>query len=86
MSAHVREKIYQSNEMPPANFLAKTAGGTNPYFTTGAGGMLQSVIFAFQGLEITDKGSKQLTTQLPKKWHSLTITGVGKNEKTYRRK
>ncbi len=80
------KKSYQPNEVPPFNVLAETAGGTNPYFATGAGGMLQSVIFGFGGLEITDKGIKQLTTQLPKKWHSLTITGVGKNEKIYRRK
>ena len=33
---------------------------TNPYFITGAGGTLQSIIFGFAGMEITDKGIKQM--------------------------
>ena len=76
-------KSYQPNELPPFAVLAETAGGTNPYFATGAGGMLQAVLFGFGGLDITENGIVQLNTQLPKKWKSLRITGVGVDEKTF---
>lgn len=76
-------KSYKPNELAPFGVLAETAGGTNPYFATGAGGMLQSVLFGFGGLEITDRGVRQIPTQLPKKWKSLTITGAGKSRTTF---
>lgn len=73
------EKSYKPNEVPPFGVLAETANGTNPYFATGAGGMLQAVIFGFGGLQITDKGIVQKKVQLPKSWKSLTIsTGKAK--------
>lgn len=77
------KQSYIPNEVPPFNVLAETAGGTNPYFATGAGGMLQSVLNGFGGLEITDHGIIQLKTRLPKEWKSLTITSVGSGKKTY---
>lgn len=76
-------RSYQPNEVPPFNVLAETAGGTNPYFATGAGGMLQSVLNGFGGLEITDHGIVQLKTKLPKAWNQLTITGIGTEKKTF---
>lgn len=76
---------YKPNEVPPFGVLAETAGGTNPYFATGAGGMLQAVLFGIGGLEIGPAGISQLDTQLPKKWQSLTITGVGMEKKTFRK-
>ena len=76
-------KSYKPNEVPPFGVLAETAGGTNPYFATGAGGMLQAVIFGLGGLDITEQGIVQLKTKLPGKWKSLTIKGVGKEEKTF---
>lgn len=66
-------KSYQLNEVPPFGVLAETAGGTNPYFATGAGGMLQAVIAGFGGISITDDGVVQESKALPKKWKSLTI-------------
>jgi protein-glucosylgalactosylhydroxylysine glucosidase len=77
-------KSYQPNEVPPFGVLAETAGGTNPYFATGAGGMLQTVIFGFGGLKITDAGIVQGKAVLPKAWKSLTITGVGPGRKTFK--
>lgn len=71
---------YEPNEVPPFGVLAEAAGGTNPYFATGAGGMLQAVLAGFGGLELTDDGIVRLNTQLPGEWESLTITGVGVNE------
>jgi protein-glucosylgalactosylhydroxylysine glucosidase len=70
-------RSYKPNQVPPFGVLAETAGGTNPYFATGAGGMLQSVIFGFGGLNITDVGVVQLKTKLPQQWKSLEISGVG---------
>ncbi|HEX5168867.1 MAG TPA: glycoside hydrolase family 65 protein, partial [Cyclobacteriaceae bacterium] len=67
-------KSYKPNEVPPFGVLAETANGTNPYFATGAGGMLQAVIFGFGGLQITDKGIVQKKVQLPKNWKSLMIS------------
>jgi protein-glucosylgalactosylhydroxylysine glucosidase len=75
-------RSYKPNEVPPFGVLAETAGGTNPYFATGAGGMLQAVMNGFGGLDITDAGITQLKTKLPKKWKSLTIKGIGVDGKT----
>jgi len=37
----------------------------------------------FGGLDITPNGIVQLKTNLPKNWKSLTLTGIGKERKTY---
>ena len=74
---------YLPNLNPPFRVIAETKGGTNPYFATGAGGLIQSVIMGFAGLEITPKGLIQVKSKLPSGWKSLTITGVGKDKKTY---
>ncbi|HRJ28528.1 MAG TPA: glycoside hydrolase family 65 protein [Cyclobacteriaceae bacterium] len=76
-------KSYKANEVPPFGVLAETAGGTNPYFATGAGGMLQSVIFGFGGLSITDQGIQQAKAKLPSKWRSLELKGVGVSRMNY---
>jgi protein-glucosylgalactosylhydroxylysine glucosidase len=76
-------KSYRPNEVPPFGVLSETAGGTNPYFATGAGGMLQSVIFGFGGLQISDMGIQQTKNKLPKSWKSLEIKGVGVSKTNY---
>jgi len=78
-------KSYKPNEVPPFGVVSETAGGTNPYFATGAGGMLQSVLFGIGGLDITERGIIQLDTKLPKQWKSLKMTGIGIDEKTFTR-
>ncbi len=70
-------KSYKPNEVPPFGVLAETAGGTNPYFATGAGGMLQAVLFGFGGLDIAPGGVRQVPSVLPPHWKRLEITGVG---------
>ena len=77
------ERSYQPNEVPPFGVLAETAGGSNPYFATGAGGMLQAVIFGFGGLEIGAEGVRQRPAKLPAHWRSLTIKGVGPDKQTF---
>jgi protein-glucosylgalactosylhydroxylysine glucosidase len=74
---------YIPNLNPPLRVIAETKGGTNPYFATGAGGTLQAVLMGFGGLEITPAGITQIKTVLPKNWKSVTITGVGKDKKTF---
>lgn len=69
-------KSYRPNEVPPFGVLAETAGGTNPYFATGAGGMLQAVLFGFGGVQISDGGLIISAPTLPKQWKNLEIYGV----------
>lgn len=76
---------YKPNEVPPFGVISETAGGTNPYFATGAGGMLQAVINGFCGLEITDEGIEQRPSTIPKTWKSIKVTGVGIDGKTFSR-
>ena len=48
------EDSYLPNLNPPFRVVAEFDGGTNPYFITGAGGTLQTILFGFGGLDITD--------------------------------
>lgn len=80
------KKSYKPNELPPFKVLAETAGGSNPYFATGAGGMLQAIIFGIGGLDINDNGITQLDTPLPKSWTSLKMTGIGAQKKVFENK
>jgi len=80
---HWFQDAYIPNLLPPFRVIAETKGGTNPYFATGAGGILQSVLMGFGGLEITPQGIIQIKTVLPKQWKSVTITGVGVQKKTF---
>ncbi|NHF61335.1 glycoside hydrolase family 65 protein [Flavobacteriaceae bacterium TP-CH-4] len=77
-------RSYEPNKRPPFGALAEAATSDNPYFATGAGGMLQVVLFGFGGLHITEEGIVQKNPILPKEWKSLTITGVGPEKKTYK--
>ena len=82
-AASIFSKSYKPNEVPPFGVISETAGGTNPYFVTGAGGMLQAVLAGFGGLEITDAGIEKRKTTLPKGWGALRITGVGRGSTTF---
>ncbi|HTH30611.1 MAG TPA: hypothetical protein VL946_04635 [Lacibacter sp.] len=80
---HWFKDAYIPNLNPPFRVIAETKGGTNPYFATGAGGILQSVLMGFAGLEITPTGITQIKTVLPANWKSVTVTGVGVQKKTF---
>jgi len=80
---HYFKEAYIPNLNPPFRVIAETKGGTNPYFATGAGGILQCMLMGFGGLDITPTGITQLKSALPPNWKSLTITGVGPQKKTY---
>ena len=77
------EETIIPNKKEPFGVIAETAGGSNPYFATGAGGYLQSVLMGFGGLDITPHGIIQIKSSLPKQWKSLILTGIGKNKKTF---
>lgn len=76
------KESYEPNLNPPFRVIAETKGGTNPYFATGAGGILQSVLMGFGGIDITSKGITQVKSVLPKHWKKLTLTGIGPDKKT----
>lgn len=80
----VFKKSYMDKIRPPFRVLSENADNSRVSFATGLGGILQSVIFGFGGIEITENGIIQLPTQLPSHWKSLTITGVGVEKNTYR--
>jgi protein-glucosylgalactosylhydroxylysine glucosidase len=80
---HFFKDAYEPNLNPPFRVIAETKGGTNPYFATGAGGIIQSLLMGFGGLDITPKGIMQIKSKLPATWKSLKITGVGIEKKTY---
>jgi protein-glucosylgalactosylhydroxylysine glucosidase len=80
---HFFKDAYVPNLNPPFNVIAETKGGTNPYFATGAGGILQSLLNGFGGLEITPTGITQIKSTLPKQWKKLTLTGIGPTKKTF---
>jgi len=80
---HFFQDAYLPNLLPPFRVIAETKGGTNPYFATGAGGVLQAVLMGFGGLDITPTGLVQRKTTLPTGWQSVKITGVGPQRATY---
>jgi len=80
---HWFQDAYVPNLNPPFRVIAETKGGTNPYFATGAGGILQAVLMGFGGLDITPAGIRQVRSVLPKTWTSLTLTGIGPEKKSY---
>jgi trehalose/maltose hydrolase-like predicted phosphorylase len=82
-SFHWFKDAYTPNLNPPFRVIAETKGGSNPYFATGAGGVLQAVLMGFGGLDITSNGIIQIETALPKSWKSLVFTGIGKDKKTF---
>ena len=75
-------KAYLPNSRPPFGVFSESANSNNPYFATGAGAMLQSIIYGFGGVEQTDNGLKYNKGILPKNWKSLKIIGIGDDEKT----
>ena len=80
---HWFKDAYEPNLLPPFRVIAETKGGTNPYFATGAGGILQAVLMGFGGLDITLQGIKQIKTAKPQQWKSVTLKGIGVDKKTY---
>ena len=77
------QRAYVPNKRPPFGVISESPNLDNPYFATGAGGMLQVVLAGFGGLDICDDGIRQVKTSLPVSWNSLIIKGIGREKKTY---
>ena len=82
-AAEVFAYSYKRNEVPPFGVISEAAGGTNPYFATGAGAMLQAVLSGFGGLDIVDEGIRQVPSSIPVSWNKMTISGVGPTKMTF---
>lgn len=76
-------RCYEPNLKKPFGVISETPTSNNPYFMTGAGGLLQAVLNGFCGLQIADEGIVQLPSALPSHWKRVTVTGVGSDKKTY---
>jgi hypothetical protein len=61
---------YEPNLNPPFRVIAETKGGTNPYFATGAGGIIQSMLMGFGGWILRPTGIIQIKSKLPANWKS----------------
>ena len=80
----VFKKSYTDKLRPPFGVLSENANNSRVSFATGLGGILQSVIFGFAGVEITEEGIRQLPAKIPSHWKSLTVTGAGPERQTFR--
>lgn len=76
---------YEPNRLPPFGVLAECKGGTNPYFATGAGGALQTVLMGFCGLDIDYErpGLRQVPSVMPEHWKRVRCTAIGSDRKEY---
>jgi trehalose/maltose hydrolase-like predicted phosphorylase len=77
------KESFHPNKRSPFGALSESATSNNPYFVTGAGGMLQTILFGFGGIHLTDNGIIQKNPILPKAWKSLTLKGIGIDKKTF---
>ncbi len=78
------DQSYIPHKIGPYGLISEAKVNVKPYFLTGAGGMLQAILFGFAGLEITDDGLvRNNNTCLPKGWKSITLKGIGKENKTF---
>ncbi|REC64236.1 glycoside hydrolase family 65 protein [Chryseobacterium pennae] len=78
------KESYEPNLLSPFRVLAETEEGDNPYFITGAGGILQAMIMGFAGVDIDDKGVLKTTKNtLPPHWKRVTVKGIGAENLTF---
>lgn len=59
----------------PFHSMAETPANGETYFMTGAGGLLQALIFGFGGYDITDRGVGKISSpSLPRHIRSITVS------------
>lgn len=67
-------EAYEPYLLPPFRVMAETKGGTNPYFLTGAGGVLQAIIYGFAGWNVAAKGGvERIQSVCPAHWKKVEI-------------
>ncbi|MCM1348645.1 MAG: glycoside hydrolase family 65 protein [Firmicutes bacterium] len=78
------ERSYKPNLRGPFHNLSESPGNNHTYFMTGAGGLIQALVFGYAGLDITDNGITQKPATLPKSVKGITVatpTGIYHNGK-----
>lgn len=85
MAWYYFQDAYKPNQLRPFGVIAECKGGTNPYFVTGAGGVLQTVLMGFGGLDIDyeQTGLRQVRSVMPGHWKSIRFTAIGPDRKKY---
>ena len=73
-AARALATAYRPNVRGPFMVLAETARNNRTYFLTGAGAMLQGIIFGLAGVDINDSGIVQVESTLPAGVESVTVT------------
>lgn len=68
------DRAYRPNLRGPYHCLSETPGNNETYFMTGAGGLLQAIIFGYAGIDITPEGLTRLPSALPATIRSVTVT------------
>ncbi|MFH0919684.1 MAG: glycoside hydrolase family 65 protein [Fibrobacterota bacterium] len=71
------EKCHKPNLLPPFGVFSESPKNRKTYFVTGAGGMLQAILYGFAGLAVTEEGLVRRPPCLPKHWNRLILKGVG---------
>lgn len=68
-------RAYEPNLRGPFHNLSESPGNDHVYFVTGAGGLLQSLVFGFAGVDIDmeNGGVKQCRSTLPESIRSITV-------------
>lgn len=77
------KESYVPNQQKPFGALSETPNYNHSYFATGGGGMLQTILLSFAGLDLSEERIVQKKPILPEEWKSLTIKGVGVDRKTF---
>lgn len=67
------ERSFLPNLREPFYSFAETATSANPYFMTGAGAILQALIYGFGGYEITPRGLERTQGSLPSPLEDINI-------------
>lgn len=77
------KQSFQPFAKPPFGVFAQTKWGNNPYFLTGAGGVLQSMVFGYGGFNIGDQGIYFTNNSIPAEWKKVTIKTETKTNVVY---
>ncbi len=78
IAARLIDRAYRPNLRGAFNSIAETPGNDEIYFMTGAGGLLQAIIFGYAGIEITPSGLRVVDHSRPDSIRRLrVITPLG---------
>jgi len=72
-AAQTLERAYKPFVRGPFMVLAETAKNNRTYFLTGAGSLLQGIIFGYAGIDITPQGLRQVDSVLPRDIKSVSV-------------